>query len=151
MNSNTLCYVVFQNLAKDLIKLIHTIGFFPTQTGQSVRTMELSAPPLSTKQFPLLKAVLTAGLYSHIARTSFTEKVDDAANKTKSLCYVHTPQGPATCHPSSVNRFLNVNGWVVYHEKVSSTASLKDNRMFVCRPQMIRTTYKSIIPQILLS
>ena len=81
----------------------------------------ITAPPVATKQLPLLKAVLAAGLYSNVAKISFDEKVDAAATNTKSLCYAMTPRGPATCHPTSVNRKLNANGWVVYHEKVRHT------------------------------
>ena len=44
--------------------------------------------------------------------------VDAAAYPTQQSCVAQTPQGPVRAHPSSVNRFLAANGFLVYHEKV---------------------------------
>ena len=72
-----------------------------------------SAEQLSPAVVSILKAVLTAGLYPHMATVSYVQPVDHAANPSKQACLAHTPQGPAQAHPTSVNRFLGANGWLV--------------------------------------
>ena len=105
---------LFQNVAKDLVKLVHSIGF-------ETPTSKTSKETIPTKDLSVIKAVLTAGLYPHVGRTTFTEKVDAMANPEKQACLVETTQGTCKMHPSSVNRFMEANGYVVYHEKVRLT------------------------------
>jgi ATP-dependent RNA helicase DHX29 len=82
-------------------------------------TSEPGADSLSPGLSAVLKAALTAGLYPQLARVSYRPAVDAAANPTRQVCIAQTTQGEAQIHPSSVNRFLAANGWVVYHEKVT--------------------------------
>ena len=51
-------------------------------------------------------------------QVTYKPKVDAAANQTKPVCFAQTRQGSVSVHPASVNRFLGVNGWMLYHEKV---------------------------------
>lgn len=99
-------------MKKDLIKLVHSVGFDSTDTMKSGNS-------LPRELVAMVKAVLTAGLYPNIAMVKYEEAVDAAANSEQRACVMETPQGAAHAHPSSVNRFLKANGLVVYHEKVN--------------------------------
>ena len=49
-----------------------------------------------------------------------------------------TPQGPAAAHPASVNRFLEANGFLVYHEKVRlSRVYLRDSTLVSGLPLLL--------------
>ena len=53
-----------------------------------------------------------------VGHVSHIEAVDAAVNPERKLCNVETTQGVCRMHPSSVNRHLEANGFLVYHEKV---------------------------------
>lgn len=76
---------------------------------------QYSKPSLSYQEVPLLKAVLTAGLYDNIGKIIYTPSVDIA---DKVICSIETAQGKAQPHLSSVNRDLQTNGWILFQEKV---------------------------------
>ena len=123
-------YLHFQNVKSDLIKLIQSIGFNNIKskgnkgTAPNVKgnVLEISkyveANKLDSRTISRIKAVLLAGLYPNVAKISFTPKVDAAVNSEQTACIGETTQGPVCVHPSSVNRFLQDNGWLVYHQKV---------------------------------
>jgi len=71
-----------------------------------------------------VKAILTAGLYPNVAKVSYEAPVDAAANPEQKVCVTETQQGPACIHPSSVNRHLQANGWMVFHNKVCTSSCL---------------------------
>ena len=122
----------FQNVQSDLIKLIHSIGFNSSESKGNKGTapnsigkgdiLEISkyveANKLDSRKISRIKAVLLAGLYPNVAKISFTPKVDAAVNTEQTACIGETTQGPVCVHPSSVNRFLQASGWLVYHQKV---------------------------------
>ena len=74
---------------------------------------------IDSKLIAKVKAILTAGLYPNVAMVTYEAPVDAAANPEMKVCKAETPQGPASVHPSSVNRNLQANGWLVYHQKVN--------------------------------
>ena len=138
-------YFLLQNTSRDLLKLVKSAGFeeilaqslvkrsktkVKGASRQATEVINISQPDpafnfsaelLSPAVVAILKAVLTAGLYPHLARVSFVQPVDHAANPKKEVCLAQTPQGPAQAHPTSVNRFLGANGWLAYLEKVILT------------------------------
>ena len=125
-------YVHFQNVKSDLVKLIHSIGFNTSESKVNKGTvlnstgkgdvLEISkyveANKLDNRTVSRIKAVLLAGLYPNVAKLSYTPKVDAAVNTEQTACLGETTQGPVCVHPSSVNRFLQASGWLVYHQKV---------------------------------
>ena len=123
----------FQNVKSDLIKLIASIGFNISNLNQAKGTVPkpdysegdileiskyISAKTLDSRTIAKIKAVLLAGLYPNIAKVSHTPQVDAAVNTEQTVCVGETTQGPVHAHPSSVNRYLQANGWLVYHQKV---------------------------------
>ncbi|XP_038646834.1 ATP-dependent RNA helicase DHX29 isoform X1 [Scyliorhinus canicula] len=113
--------LTMEDIKQELIKLMETVGF----VSRRIRGTKLqccSKEPLAEypkkslyKEFPLLKAVLTAGLYDNIGKIIYTPSVDIT---DKMICSIETAQGKAQLHPSSVNRDLQTNGWLLYKEKV---------------------------------
>lgn len=77
--------------------------------------MKQQMASLSKQQISVLNAALTAGLYDSVARILCTPSVDVLE---RVACTVETPQGKAQVHPSSVNRNLQMHGWLLYQEKV---------------------------------
>ncbi|CAL1529712.1 unnamed protein product, partial [Lymnaea stagnalis] len=131
-----------ENVKKDLVKLVSSIGFNPRSSSPSTSSFKaqpvvspdgvLSISDSLTKvddldpvSIALIKSVLTAGLYPQVGQIITTPSVDVA---DKSTCMVETSQGVAQVHPSSVNKNLALTGsWMVYHEKVRvSRVYLKD-------------------------
>ena len=125
----------FQDVKNDLIRLIQSIGFEdglrrPDEAGikppvTSDGVLEISKARVKGPKFPLtqgnlalLKAVLTAGLYPNVAKTSY-EKPLEGARETKKLCVAETTKGPVAVHPASVNKGLLTNGWLLFLEKAS--------------------------------
>ncbi|KAL3883493.1 hypothetical protein ACJMK2_029750, partial [Sinanodonta woodiana] len=119
------------NVKKDLIRLVVSIGFQEKisslqssgLTHSDKEVLQISTA-ISSKGGNLdihtiakVKAVLTAGLYPNVATVAYTAPVDAVANPEKKVCAGETPQGPAFVHPSSVNRYLQATGCLVYHEK----------------------------------
>ena len=113
------------------MKLVNSIGFSEIKPRSSRKTAvskngvldigdtSVQGHGLDLETIAMLKAVLTAGLYPCVAKTTSTPAVDAAANPTKVVCVAETAQGVAQIHPASVNRFLQTNGWLVYLEKVN--------------------------------
>uniref|UniRef100_A0A673NE88 ATP-dependent RNA helicase DHX29 n=1 Tax=Sinocyclocheilus rhinocerous TaxID=307959 RepID=A0A673NE88_9TELE len=73
---------------------------------------------LSQQDVSVLKAVLTAGLYDSVGRILCTPSLDV---QERVACVAETAQGKAHVHPSSVNRFLQTHGWLLFQEKVKYT------------------------------
>ncbi|XP_050404542.1 ATP-dependent RNA helicase dhx29 [Patella vulgata] len=110
LKRNTLLDI--ENVKNDLIKLVGSIGF-DTMSGLSKSTEQLD-----TGVIAMVKAVLTAGLYPNVGRVSHTPPVDACLYPDKKLCIVETQHASIAIHPSSVNRYMETNGWLIYHEKV---------------------------------
>ncbi|XP_078405835.1 ATP-dependent RNA helicase DHX29 [Cetorhinus maximus] len=113
--------LTMEDIKQELIKLMETAGFVSPRT-RGTKHQSCSKEPWAEhpkrsleKEFPLLKAVLTAGLYDNIGKIIYTPSVDIT---DKVICSVETAQGKAQLHPSSVNRDLQTNGWLLYKEKV---------------------------------
>ncbi|XP_069780459.1 ATP-dependent RNA helicase DHX29 isoform X2 [Narcine bancroftii] len=110
--------LTMEDVKQELIKLMEAVGFASPRTrGTNHRSClpEDSKQSLSNQDVPLLKAVLTAGLYDNIGKIIYTPSVDIA---DKVICSIETAQGKAQAHPSSINRDLQTNGWILYQEKV---------------------------------
>lgn len=117
--------LTMEDVKQELIKLMEAVGFVSRRTRgtkhQSCNKESLpqySKPSLSYQEVPLLKAVLTAGLYDNIGKIIYTPSVDIA---DKVICSIETAQGKAQPHLSSVNRDLQTNGWILFQEKVKYT------------------------------
>lgn len=133
----------FQNVSRDLCKLIRSAGFAdvsmetllryrPSKKSQSTSmgpgnvlnisqtdsSSSISAVHLSPALVAVLKAVLTAGLYPNIARVISRPTVESAAMGVQETCVAQTQYGLVHAHPSSVNRYLAGPGWLIFHEKV---------------------------------
>lgn len=134
LKHNTLLEI--KNVKEDLIKLLKSIGFSEkinkpshtvTKCAQIGDTLEISkvksqsSSELDVGSMAMIKAVIAAGLYPNVAKVTYKAPVDAAANPTKKVCIAETSQGPAHVHPSSVNRFLSVSGWLAYQEKVTTS------------------------------
>ncbi|KAL4233235.1 ATP-dependent RNA helicase dhx29 [Mactra antiquata] len=139
LKRNTLLEI--DNVKSDLLKLLSNIGFCTTQKKQYAQseiekdgvlliTKHKNTTELDSKTIAKVKAVLTAGLYPNIAKVTYEAPVDAAVNPDQKVCVTETQQGPAHVHPSSVNRNLQANGWLVFHEKVkSSRVYLRDTTL----------------------
>ncbi|KAK3593313.1 hypothetical protein CHS0354_031372 [Potamilus streckersoni] len=139
LRRNTLLEI--ENVKTDLIRLVISIGFQEkTSSLQSAgltdsdkgvlqisKAISSKGSDLDIHTIAKVKAVLTAGLYPNVATVTYLAPVDAVANPEKKVCAGETPQGPAYVHPSSVNRYLQATGCLVYHEKVrSSKVYLRD-------------------------
>ncbi|XP_067842013.1 ATP-dependent RNA helicase DHX29 isoform X2 [Heptranchias perlo] len=114
--------LMMEDIKQELTKLMEAVGFVSPRTRgnkhQSYNKGSLAEDAkrsLSHQEVSLLKAVLTAGLYDNIGKIIYTPSVDIAE---KVICFIETAQGKAQLHPSSVNRDLQTNGWLLYQEKV---------------------------------
>uniref|UniRef100_UPI00398F87C7 ATP-dependent RNA helicase DHX29 n=1 Tax=Pristiophorus japonicus TaxID=55135 RepID=UPI00398F87C7 len=114
--------LTMEDIKQELTKLMEAVGFVSPRTRgmkhQSCNKWSLEEYPkrsFSYQEVPLLKAVLTAGLYDNIGKIISTPSVDIA---DKVICSIETAQGKAQPHPSSVNRDLQTNGWLLYQDKV---------------------------------
>ncbi|XP_060558929.1 ATP-dependent RNA helicase dhx29-like [Ruditapes philippinarum] len=138
-----------ENVKSDLMKLIHSIGFSLPLKDPSMDTdygidgvLHISKhkthDDLDPRTIAKVKAVLTAGLYPNIAKVTYEAPVDAAVNPDQRVCVTETQQGPASVHPSSVNRNLQANGWLVFHEKVkSSRVYLRDTTLVSAYPLLL--------------
>ncbi|XP_053396907.1 ATP-dependent RNA helicase dhx29-like [Mercenaria mercenaria] len=138
-----------ENVKSDLMKLIHSIGFSLPLKDPSMDTdygidgvlhitKHKTHSDLDPKTIAKVKAVLTAGLYPNIAKVTYAAPVDAAVNPDQRICVTETQQGPAHVHPSSVNRNLQANGWLVFHEKVkSSKIYLRDTTLVSAFPLLL--------------
>jgi hypothetical protein len=80
----------------------------------------------------MVKAVLTAGLYSQVARISPVDSAEASARPGEvKPCLAETAQGHTQIHPSSVNRFLQLHSvaWFVYGEKVRTEVVARKNAL----------------------
>ncbi|XP_067658403.1 ATP-dependent RNA helicase dhx29-like [Haliotis asinina] len=148
LKRNTLMDI--ENVKNDLVKLVTSIGFenittssVRRPTGKKSEVLDISSSTtidqgLNSDTIAVVRAVITAGLYPSVAKISFTPAVDAAANPEKIVCLAETSQGIAQIHPSSVNRFLQANGWLVYLEKVKlSRVYLRDSTLTSSYPLML--------------
>ena len=129
-------------MKSDLIKLVQSIGFDGSRENKGNMSkspqesdlnfsrgdvLEISkytnAKTLDQRTIAKIKAVLLAGLYPNIAKVSHIERIDAHVNPELNVCVGVSAQGPVHVHPSSVNRFLQANGWLVFHQKVCITQS----------------------------
>jgi hypothetical protein len=113
--------IVHQTTANDLIRLVTSVGFKEISTVELLKKkrapVEGDWDALTNTQAAVLKAALTAGLYPNVASISYDAPLDNKPRRQ--VCIGVTAQGQEThVHPASVNRFLGVNGWLLYQEKV---------------------------------
>ena len=94
--------------------MVKAAGFLSSTTANSFEGNR-ATQTFSFQEIALLKAVLTAGLYDNVGKTIYTRSVDITE---KLACIVETAQGKAQVHPSSVNRDLQIYGWLLYQEKI---------------------------------
>ena len=122
--------------------MVKAAGFLSSTTSNSFEGNR-ATQTLSFQEIALLKAVLTAGLYDHVGKIIYTKSVDITE---KLACIVETAQGKAQVHPSSVNRDLQIYGWLLYQEKVKCSflnSSIRDiilevsHNKFGCPPNSI--------------
>lgn len=111
---NRTSLLTLEDVKQELIKLVRAAGF-TAPTTQHRLDGNGGTQSLSLHEIALLKAVLTAGLYDNVGKIMYTKSVDITE---KLACLVETAQGKAQVHPSSVNRDLQVHGWLLYQEKV---------------------------------
>uniref|UniRef100_V9K905 ATP-dependent RNA helicase DHX29 n=1 Tax=Callorhinchus milii TaxID=7868 RepID=V9K905_CALMI len=114
--------LTMQDIKQELIRLVEIAGFVaPGARGAKHhswdRESSVGVPKknLSQQEISLLKAVLAAGLYDNVGKIKYTPSVDIT---DKIACSVETAQGKAHLHPSSVNKDLQSNGWLLFQEKV---------------------------------
>uniref|UniRef100_A0A4W3K848 RNA helicase n=1 Tax=Callorhinchus milii TaxID=7868 RepID=A0A4W3K848_CALMI len=98
--------LTMQDIKQELIRLVEIAGF---------SSVGVPKKNLSQQEISLLKAVLAAGLYDNVGKIKYTPSVDIT---DKIACSVETAQGKAHLHPSSVNKDLQSNGWLLFQEKV---------------------------------
>lgn len=88
------------------MNLISSIGF-----SNDSRPIENS---LSAEDENMIKLILTGGIYPNIAQI---RKVERAESDKTQLADCLTSQGKVFVHPSSVNKHINTDGFLIYHEK----------------------------------
>ncbi|XP_044519894.1 ATP-dependent RNA helicase DHX29 isoform X1 [Gracilinanus agilis] len=111
---NRTSLLTLEDVKQELIKLVKAAGFTSVTTSNGWDANR-ATQTLSLQEIALLKAVLTAGLYDSVGKIIYTTSIDVTE---KLACIVETAQGKAQVHPSSVNRDLQVYGWLLYQEKV---------------------------------
>ncbi|OPJ87136.1 ATP-dependent RNA helicase DHX29 [Patagioenas fasciata monilis] len=111
---NRTSLLTLEDVKQELIRVVRAAGF-TAPTTQCGWDRNGTTQSLSLHEIALLKAVLTAGLYDNIGKILYTKSVDITE---KLACMVETAQGKAQVHPSSVNRDLQMYGWLLYQEKV---------------------------------
>ncbi|NWU82329.1 DHX29 helicase, partial [Onychorhynchus coronatus] len=114
---NRTALLTLEDVKQELIRVVRAAGF-TAPTTQSGWDGNGATRSLSLSEIALLKAVLTAGLYDNIGKILYMKSVDITE---KLACTVETAQGKAQVHPSSVNRDLQIYGWLLYQEKVRYT------------------------------
>ncbi|KAK2521146.1 Dhx29 [Columba guinea] len=111
---NRTSLLTLEDVKQELIRVVRAAGF-TAPTTQCGWDRNGATQSLSLHEIALLKAVLTAGLYDNVGKILYTKSVDITE---KLACMVETAQGKAQVHPSSVNRDLQMYGWLLYQEKV---------------------------------
>uniref|UniRef100_A0A8C5M5E8 ATP-dependent RNA helicase DHX29 n=1 Tax=Leptobrachium leishanense TaxID=445787 RepID=A0A8C5M5E8_9ANUR len=113
---NRKALLTIEDVKQELTRLVRAAGFAcPSTGGPRERCGWEDKRTFTPLEAPLLKAVLTAGLYDNVGKILFTKSVDITE---KLACMVETAQGKAQVHPSSVNRDLQTYGWLLYQEKI---------------------------------
>uniref|UniRef100_A0A9J8CLA1 ATP-dependent RNA helicase DHX29 n=1 Tax=Cyprinus carpio carpio TaxID=630221 RepID=A0A9J8CLA1_CYPCA len=111
-----------QDVKRELIRMVEQAGFTASKPSRTPRSRPGAEPKalgsLSQQDVSVLKAVLTAGLYDSVGRILCTPSLDV---QEQVVCVAETAQGKAHVHPSSVNRFLQTHGWLLFQEKVKYT------------------------------
>ncbi|KAL4617559.1 ATP-dependent RNA helicase DHX29 [Arapaima gigas] len=133
LNRNAL--LTIEDVKQELIRMMEQAGFLPPKCGKNRR--DPSKPPcaISPLEVPLLNAVLAAGLYDSVGRILYVPSVDVLE---KAACTVETAQGRAQVHPSSVNRSLQVYGWLLFQEKVKySKVYLRNTTLITPFPMLL--------------
>ncbi|XP_051766444.1 ATP-dependent RNA helicase DHX29 [Ctenopharyngodon idella] len=128
---NRTALMTIEDVKRELIRMVEQAGFTaskPSRTPRSHPSSELKVlGSLSRQDISVLNAVLTAGLYDSVGRILCTPSVDV---QDRVACVVETAQGKAHVHPSSVNRFLQTHGWLLFQEKVKySKVFLRDTTL----------------------
>uniref|UniRef100_A0A3Q2FH75 RNA helicase n=1 Tax=Cyprinodon variegatus TaxID=28743 RepID=A0A3Q2FH75_CYPVA len=130
---NRTALITIEDVKHELMKMMEQAGFWSSRSSSS-RSRQLTAS-LSKQQISVLNAALTAGLYDSVARVLCNPPVDGLE---RVACTVETPQGKAQVHPSSVNRNLQVHGWLLYQEKVKYTKIyLRDTTLISPFPMLL--------------
>ncbi|KAF4108017.1 hypothetical protein G5714_010776 [Onychostoma macrolepis] len=119
---NRTALITIEDVKQELIRMVEQAGFVASKPGRTPRSRPGTEPKalgsLSKQDVSVLKAVLTAGLYDSVGRILCTPSLDI---QERVACVVETAQGKAHVHPSSVNRFLQTHGWLLFQEKVKYT------------------------------
>uniref|UniRef100_A0A673G5F5 ATP-dependent RNA helicase DHX29 n=1 Tax=Sinocyclocheilus rhinocerous TaxID=307959 RepID=A0A673G5F5_9TELE len=114
--------MTIEDVKHELIRMVEQAGFVASKPGRTPRSRPGAEPKalgsLSQQDVSVLKAVLTAGLYDSVGRILCTPSLDV---QERVACVAETAQGKAHVHPSSVNRFLQTHGWLLFQEKVKYT------------------------------
>lgn len=128
---NRTALMTIEDVKQELIRMVEQAGFTASKLSRTPRSRPSAEPKalgsLSKQDVSVLNAVLTAGLYDSVGRILFTPSVDV---QDRAVCVVETAQGKAHVHPSSVNRFLQIHGWLLFQEKVKySKVFLRDTTL----------------------
>ncbi|XP_051972573.1 ATP-dependent RNA helicase DHX29-like [Xyrauchen texanus] len=128
---NRTALITIEDVKQELIRMVEQAGFIASKSGRTPRTLPSSEPKalgsLSKQDISVLNAVLTAGLYDSVGRILCAASLDI---QERVVCMVETAQGKAHVHPSSVNRFLQTYGWLLFQEKVKySKVYLRDTTL----------------------
>ncbi|TRY65278.1 hypothetical protein DNTS_015441 [Danionella cerebrum] len=122
---NRTALMTIEAVKQELIRMVEQAGFVSSSRHGRTPRPRVSAQSLdslSKQDICVMRAVLTAGLYDSVGRILCCPSVDV---QERVACVVETPQGKAHVHPSSINRFLQIHGWLLFQEKV------KYSRVFV--------------------
>ncbi|XP_050977642.1 ATP-dependent RNA helicase DHX29 [Labeo rohita] len=119
---NRTALMTIEDVKQELIRMVEQAGFVASKPGRTPRSRPSAEPKalgsLSKQDVSVLKAVLTAGLYDSVGRILCTPSLDI---QERVACVVETAQGKAHVHFSSVNRYLQTHGWLLFQEKVKYT------------------------------
>ncbi|KAF7666472.1 hypothetical protein LDENG_00106690 [Lucifuga dentata] len=129
---NRTALITIEDVKKELMKMMEQAGFWSSRSSSHFKP---HTGAMSKQQISILNAALTAGLYDSVARVLCTPSVDVLE---RVACTVETPQGKAQVHPSSVNRYLQTHGWLLYQEKVKYTKIyLRDTTLISPFPMLL--------------
>ncbi|XP_012735215.2 ATP-dependent RNA helicase DHX29 [Fundulus heteroclitus] len=134
---NRTALITIEDVKHDLMRMMEQAGFWSSRSSSSSSRPKQQQQPasLSKQQICVLNAALTAGLYDSVARLLCNPPVDGLE---RVACTVETPQGRAQVHPSSVNRNLQVHGWLLYQEKVKyAKIYLRDTTLISPFPMLL--------------
>ncbi|XDV53947.1 hypothetical protein PO909_022338 [Leuciscus waleckii] len=130
---NRTALMTIEDVKKELIRMVEQAGFTASKPSRTPRSRPSAEPKalgsLSKQDVSVLNAVLTAGLYDSVGRILYTPSVDV---QDRLVCVVETAQGKAHVHPSSVNRFLQTHGWLLFQEKVKYSKVFLRDTTLIC-------------------